>query len=66
MNAVSPCIGVCQVDEARVCEGCFRSLDEIAKWSRASEEERRSILRSADTRGRSSSSLTDLSHDVDE
>ncbi len=40
----SPCISVCRIDAATgLCEGCFRTLDEIAVWSRASEEEKRAI-----------------------
>ncbi|HET8747522.1 MAG TPA: DUF1289 domain-containing protein [Ramlibacter sp.] len=40
----SPCISVCRVDAATgLCEGCYRSLDEIARWSSASEEEKLAI-----------------------
>ena len=29
----SPCISVCRMDEASgICEGCMRTLDEIAAW----------------------------------
>jgi predicted Fe-S protein YdhL (DUF1289 family) len=29
----SPCVDVCRLDEARgVCDGCLRTLDEIAAW----------------------------------
>lgn len=29
----SPCISVCRMDAASgLCEGCFRTLDEIAHW----------------------------------
>jgi predicted Fe-S protein YdhL (DUF1289 family) len=31
----SPCISVCLMDSARqLCDGCFRTIDEIAAWSR--------------------------------
>lgn len=31
----SPCISLCRVDaRTHWCEGCFRTLDEISKWSR--------------------------------
>ena len=41
----SPCIKVCQMDPVRgVCIGCCRSLDEIARWSGMSEEERTSVM----------------------
>lgn len=40
----SPCISVCRMDAATgLCEGCFRTLDEIAAWSRATEEEKRAV-----------------------
>lgn len=41
----SPCINVCRMDAASgLCLGCFRTLDEIAGWSRADDGERLSIL----------------------
>jgi predicted Fe-S protein YdhL (DUF1289 family) len=40
----SPCISVCRMDPAtRFCEGCYRSLEEIAAWGRATEEEKRAV-----------------------
>jgi predicted Fe-S protein YdhL (DUF1289 family) len=30
--------------EFRLCIGCHRSLDEIARWSRMSDDERRRII----------------------
>ena len=43
--AISPCINVCTLDAANgFCQGCFRSLDEISFWSRASNDERLNIL----------------------
>ncbi|MFL9840619.1 DUF1289 domain-containing protein [Sphingomonas sp. ST-64] len=40
----SPCINVCRIGADDVCEGCRRTLDEIAEWSTASDERRRAIL----------------------
>ena len=41
----SPCIRVCVVHpEARICTGCYRSIDEIARWSRMEPQERRDIM----------------------
>ena len=41
----SPCNNVCKVNpETGLCEGCFRTLDEIAAWSSMSAEERRAVL----------------------
>jgi predicted Fe-S protein YdhL (DUF1289 family) len=43
-EVASPCIMVCRmVPEMGVCEGCFRTLDEIASWSRLSEGEKRAV-----------------------
>ncbi|MCC6196310.1 MAG: DUF1289 domain-containing protein [Burkholderiales bacterium] len=40
----SPCISVCRVDEATgLCEGCLRTLDEIAAWSVLDDRERRAV-----------------------
>lgn len=40
----SPCVSVCRMTPDRShCEGCFRTLDEIRAWSKASGAERRII-----------------------
>lgn len=40
----SPCISVCRMDAASGwCEGCFRTLDEIAAWGLAPEAQRRAV-----------------------
>lgn len=42
----SPCIGYCENNETLgVCEGCFRTLEEIAMWQMLSEEEQDFILK---------------------
>jgi uncharacterized protein len=42
---VTPCIQVCVVDgESGLCLGCFRTLDEVARWSALSDEERAAIM----------------------
>jgi len=41
----SPCVRICVVHpEARICTGCFRTMDEIARWSRMESTERREIM----------------------
>jgi predicted Fe-S protein YdhL (DUF1289 family) len=40
---VSPCINVCKM-EAGVCAGCFRTIDEIARWGSIGDDEKRLIL----------------------
>jgi uncharacterized protein len=40
----SPCISVCRMDAATgLCEGCFRTLDEIADWGMASDDAKRAL-----------------------
>lgn len=39
----SPCISICRMKDG-LCEGCGRTLDEIAEWSTASDDRRREIL----------------------
>ncbi|NKW80546.1 DUF1289 domain-containing protein [Ochrobactrum pecoris] len=40
----SPCILVCTIDtETGFCLGCARTLDEIARWSSMSADERLAI-----------------------
>ena len=39
----SPCINICKM-EAGVCVGCLRTLDEIGRWSNASDSEKQRIL----------------------
>jgi uncharacterized protein len=49
----SPCIGVCVIDEASgLCEGCLRTLDEIAIWGSSSAAQRREVLARIDGRRR--------------
>jgi len=45
VDPLSPCINVCRMDPATgFCEGCCRTLDEIADWSSLSESEKRAVL----------------------
>jgi len=40
----SPCVQVCVIHpEAGLCTGCYRTLDEIARWSKMTPEERADI-----------------------
>lgn len=41
----SPCIRICVVHPTeRICTGCFRTIDEISRWSKMQPEERRAIM----------------------
>ena len=47
----SPCVRICVVHpDARLCTGCLRSIDEIARWSRKSSIERREIMNEVPSR----------------
>lgn len=46
----SPCIGICTVDDHRVCIGCHRTLAEIAAWRAASPSERSRMVDAANRR----------------
>jgi uncharacterized protein len=47
----SPCIGVCVIDEASgLCEGCLRTIEEIAIWGSSSAAQRRQVLARIDAR----------------
>ena len=49
----SPCVNICVIHpEARLCIGCFRSAEEIRKWSRITAEERREIMAGLAERGK--------------
>jgi uncharacterized protein len=42
----SPCIKICIMDAASgLCEGCARTLPEIARWGSMSSDERQRIMR---------------------
>lgn len=50
-GVASPCINLCRMDETSgLCRGCFRTLDEIAGWSRADDDTKRAILAAVDKR----------------
>jgi hypothetical protein len=41
----SPCTSICVIDtRTGLCAGCYRTLDEIARWMGLSADERRALL----------------------
>lgn len=41
----TPCIEICEIDpRSGLCRGCGRKLEEIARWSSMSADERRAIM----------------------
>lgn len=40
----SPCVNICRMNEASgLCEGCQRTLDEIAFWSVLDDDDKRAV-----------------------
>lgn len=53
MSAIAtPCIRICVINQvSRLCEGCGRTLAEIAGWQRMSEAERLAVMATLTERG---------------
>ena len=41
---LTPCIGVCTMNPQGLCDGCHRTLDEIAGWSQMDDERRQHLM----------------------
>ena len=51
-DVASPCINVCRMNpDTGLCEGCLRTLAEIAAWSGMSADEKRAVLAQLAGRG---------------
>ena len=46
----SPCVNNCCLDQEDICLGCYRHIKEIVGWKNLSDEDKKSILQSCDTR----------------
>ncbi|WP_047284050.1 DUF1289 domain-containing protein [Pseudomonas protegens] len=53
----SPCVSICALDEQDICTGCQRTVDEITRWSRMDNAERRAVLALCHERAKSSGLL---------
>lgn len=53
----SPCVSICALDEQDICTGCQRSADEITRWGRMDNDERRAVLQRCAERERTSGLL---------
>jgi predicted Fe-S protein YdhL (DUF1289 family) len=40
----SPCISICVLNEEDVCEGCYRSAQEITDWTELSNPQKEQVL----------------------
>ena len=51
MNKETPCVAICVIDpKAKLCLGCGRTLQEIARWGRMESAERLSIMAALESR----------------
>lgn len=41
---LSPCIGICTLNDAGLCEGCHRTTGEIARWIQMNDDERLRLM----------------------
>ena len=41
---LSPCVNVCEMGDDGLCEGCLRTLDEIAAWGVMSPQGRMHVV----------------------
>ena len=49
----SPCSSVCRMDRlSGFCEGCLRTIPEIAGWSKMEDENRRHVWRAIELRAK--------------
>ena len=54
----SPCISVCVLDSNDICEGCYRSGEEISNWGLLNDEERMKVIELTAQRFRASQKNT--------
>lgn len=46
----SPCIKVCKYDDEGICEGCYRSMEEITGWLFMNDRQKLESLKKAEER----------------
>jgi predicted Fe-S protein YdhL (DUF1289 family) len=40
---ITPCVNICQLVDGR-CRGCGRTLEDIAKWSAYTDQQRQAVM----------------------
>ncbi|MGR0278580.1 DUF1289 domain-containing protein [Marinomonas dokdonensis] len=40
----SPCVNLCSLNDEDICIGCFRTGQEITRWGRLTQREKRDVL----------------------
>lgn len=41
---LTPCTGVCALDDEGICMGCHRTTDEITRWGQMDDGERAQLM----------------------
>ncbi len=41
---VTPCTGICAIEDDDLCRGCARTLDEIAAWGTMTPDQRAAVM----------------------
>ena len=49
---VSPCVGVCALDEEDICMGCYRTGEEITHWGAMNDQQREEVMKKVGERER--------------
>lgn len=51
LDIQSPCIGVCSMDDLTgLCQGCYRTLDEIQQWWDLDAHQKKAVIHKATER----------------
>lgn len=59
LGVPSPCLSVCRMNTTlAVCEGCWRSIEEIAAWSRMADADKLVVWERIEARQRDAMTLT--------
>ena len=40
---ITPCVGLCRLKD-NICQGCGRSIGEIAQWTQLTDQQRQAIV----------------------
>ena len=46
----SPCISVCVLNKDDICEGCYRSAEEITRWAALDNTQKKAVMKNVKAR----------------
>jgi len=50
----NPCVSICYLDDDDICQGCFRSGQEISHWGNYTNAEKKQVMESVRQREKAS------------